>query len=497
MASDLLLKGGLVLDIDRGGAFRGDILVSGGRIAEVSGGSIATGEAVAVRDCSGFLVIPGLINAHTHGHGSLGKGLGDLWTLELLLNASSWAGGGFSDEDRETAATLNATEMVLKGCTAAYDLFTQIPEPNVESLDAVVRGYLEVGVRVVLAPMMADRTFYESVPGLLQAIPASLTSQVSAQQPVSPGRQLATLEAWLKGWSWPLERARPALAPTIPTHCTKAFLEGCRNLARDYDIGIQMHLAESKPQAVAAAGAFGKSLTAYLHDLDLLGPRFTGAHCVWVDDDDILRLADTGARVAHNPGSNLRLGCGIAPVRRMLDAGITVGIGSDGSVSSDNQNMFEAKRLASYVSRAISPDPQQWVSASDVMQMAGVNSAAVLGFGREIGRIAPGCHADLVLLDLANVNFVPLNDAVRQLVQCEDSSAVDTVMIGGEIVLEARRFTMLDYDRLRRRASDAAQRLLERTTRERALAEALEPIVAPHCIGLARKPFPIHRYCGC
>lgn len=495
--SSILLCDGLVLDVDHATATRGDILVVGERIADVRNASIPVGPETTRIDCAQRLIIPGLVNAHTHGHGSLGKGLGDLWTLELLLNAAPWASGGLEDEDRRIAAALNAAEMIAKGVTAAYDMFTQIPKPDAASLDAAAQGYMDVGLRVVLAPMMADRSFYEAVPGLLDALPREIARSVRAAVRVSPERQIAELRSWLDGFSFPRERVLPALGPTIPTHCTRAFLEGCRDLAREYDVGIQMHLAESKPQAIAALEVYGASLPAYLDDLGLLGPNFTGAHCVWLDDDDLARLRDAGARVVHNPGSNLRLGSGIARARAMADLGLTVAIGSDGSVSSDNQNMFEAIRLASYASRATSPDPADWLSAPEVLRMATVGGASVLGFEGQLGRIAPGYQADLVLLDLSAPAFVPLNDPVTQLVQCEDSSAVRSVMIGGRMVLDEGRFTSIDYPRLCARAQAAAERLRESGAEHKSTCQALEPVVAAHCIGLARRPHHVDRYCGC
>jgi guanine deaminase len=492
-----LFSGGLVVDTVAGSAFAGDILVERDRIAAVQPGSIEAGENTARRDVSGFLVMPGLVNAHTHGHGSLGKGLGDLWTLELLLNASQWASAWLDYEDCYVGAMLNAAEMIRKGATAGYDLFVQIPTPDTAALEAVARGYSDAGVRVVLAPMMADRTFYDSVPGLLAALPVEAVARVQRRTPDPHADQLAVLRRWLHDWPHDRDCVRPALAPTIPTHCTRPFLEGCRDLARDFDAGIQMHLAESKPQAVAGLKVFGRTLASHLHDLGMLGPHFTGAHCVWLDDEDLSRMADSGARIAHNPGSNLRLGCGIAPARRMLDKGIAVGVGTDGSVSSDNQNMFEALRLTSYVSRATSPDPAEWISAPEALRMATVGGAEVLGFADRIGRIAPGSYADLVFLDLASVNFVPLNDPVRQLVQCEDSSAVSSVMIGGRFVLDRGEFVGFDYHALRRKAQASADRLNEMASDNRRLSEAIEGVVARHCIGLAREPYHVQRYCGC
>jgi cytosine/adenosine deaminase-related metal-dependent hydrolase len=257
-----------------------------------------------------------------------------------------------------------------------------------------------------------------------------------------------------------------------------------------------MHLAESKPQAVAAIQVFGKSLTSHLDELKILNSSFTGAHCVWLDDDDLARMADTGARIVHNPVSNLRLGCGIAPVRRMLDKGICVGVGTDGSVSSDNQNMFEAVRLASYVSRALSPDTAEWISAPEALQLGTTGSADVLGFADRIGRIKAGCYADLVLLDVRSVSFVPLNDPVRQIVQSEDSSAVRSVMVGGKWVLEDGQFTTFDYADLCRKAQATAGRLSRVLHENRLLADQIEGIVQCHCLGLAREPYHVERYCG-
>jgi 5-methylthioadenosine/S-adenosylhomocysteine deaminase len=453
--------------------------------------------AERVIDASDKIVVPGLVNAHTHGHGSFGKGLGDRWTLELLLNASAWASGGFTNEDRYLAAKLNAAELILSGSTAAYDMFTQIPSPDPEGLEAVARGYEEVGVRLVLAPMIADLSFYDAVPGLREALPDAARATLAAAGPAPAEYQLGQLRRWLDRFSHDRERVRPALGPTIPTHCSDEFLIGCRELARQHDLSIQMHLAESKPQVVAGRRAHGTSLVARLARLGLLGPGFVGAHGVWLDDEDMAVLADSGASLVHNPGSNLRLGSGIARARAIRDHGIPLALGSDGSVSSDNQNMFEAMRLASYVSRAVSPDPEDWVSAAEAFAMATAEGARVLGFGDRLGRVAPGCLADLTLLDAGAVAFTPLNDPLLQLVQAADTSAVHTVIANGRIVLENRAFTELDFPALRRACEAAVARIRERTVGQRRLSDELAAMVSRHCLCLAREPVGFSRYCGC
>jgi cytosine/adenosine deaminase-related metal-dependent hydrolase len=254
-----------------------------------------------------------------------------------------------------------------------------------------------------------------------------------------------------------------------------------------------MHLAESKVQAQVGLSIYGKTQTAYLDDLNLLGPNFVGAHCVWLDDDDIRRFSDRGGTITHQPCCNLRIGSGIAPVRRFLNAGITVGIGTDGSSSSDNQNMFDALRFAANVSRVMDFDHKNWIAAVDALRMGTLSGARLLGFEGRLGRIAPGFLADIVFLDLSNVNYVPLTNPIHQLIQCEDSSAVNSVMIGGKMVVENGKFTKFDFATLRRKVERSMARLNDSTITKKKLAMQLEPLVSSYCSGLRQRPYSVTR----
>lgn len=488
-----IIRNGKVLNPERQTADTADLLIEGDMILEIGPPGLDAPEDAAAIDATDRLLIPGLINAHTHGHGSLSKGYGDKWSLELLLNAAPWIGGGLTLEGQYLAARLNAAEMVLKGCTAAYDMFFQFPEPNLESISAVAQGYTEIGIRAVIAPMMADTTFYQAIPGLLDSLPEPHRNHAAALEAAPWEDHIAGCRALLQNWPTNRERVRPALGPTIPMHCTDDFIRACRDLAQDYDIGLQMHLGESKLQAVAGLKRYGKSLTAHLDSLGLIGPNFTGAHCIWLDDDDVGLLADRGAKVAHNPGSNLRLGNGVAPARRMLDAGVTLGIGTDGSSSGDHQNMVEAMRMAAFASRLMVLDPDGWLGSWDVLRAGTLGGAALLGMSGQIGHIAPGYKADIVFVDLTNVAFVPLNDAANQIVNCADGSAIDSVMIGGRMVLANRRFTALDFDGLRRDAQTMAETLREQNAQTHSHMEAMAEYVSHHCIGLACEGYHAHR----
>jgi 5-methylthioadenosine/S-adenosylhomocysteine deaminase len=488
-----VVRGGLVLDVVARKLSLQDILIHNDSIVEVGAPGMDVAEGTDVIDATDCIVMPGLINAHTHGHGSLGKGLGDKWSLELLLNALPWAGAGLTLEEKEIAAQLNAAEMILKGCTAAYDMFFEFPSPSKEGLRLAARAYNEIGVRVQLAPMMADTTFYQAIPGLLDSMPAPHRELASAMSTASHQEHIAACAEMLNAWDHDRNWARPALGPTIPLHCSDEFLLGCRDLAKDFDAGIQMHLAESKVQATAGITRYGKTLATHLDSLGLICPRFVGAHGVWLDDDDLKLMRDRGASIAHNPGSNLRLGSGIAPAAKMRDLGLTFGIGTDGSASSDNQNMFEAMRAAAFVSRMHSADPENWLSTWDVLHAATLGGAQLMGMERVIGQISAGFKADLVFLDLANVNFVPLNNTANQIVNCEDSSAVKNVMVDGRLVLKDRQFVSFDYNKLRSKVAAAAERLGEANAETKKRMEAMAPFVSAHCVGLSCNHYHVQR----
>jgi len=489
-----IIRGGRVLDIDKGTAAPADILIADDTIAQIGPPGLAAPDGATVISAERKLIHPGLVNAHTHAHGNLAKGMGDRWTLELLLTAAPWLTGHRTADDIHLTAQLGAVEMVLKGCTACYDLFVEFPLPTREGIARVAAAYQEVGMRAVIAPMVADRTFYEAIPGLADALPDVLRERVAALRLPPGAATLDAIRSALQDWSFDRDRVRPAVAPTIPHHCSDDFITGCAALARDFDIGLQSHVAESKVQAIAGMRHYGKTLTAHLDELGIIGPHFTVAHGVWLDNDDMARLGDRGASIAHNPGSNMRLGAGLADARAMLDARVNLGIGTDGANCSDNQNMYEAMRLASFVSKVQGPEWRRWMTTREVALAATEGSARALGFGDRIGRIARGYQADLVLLDLDHPNWLPLNNPVNQLVHSEDGNAVHSVMIAGRMVVENRRVLTVDMERLRDRVEAARERLAAANADNRRLYDALEPIVGSYCPGLARTPYHVHRY---
>jgi len=488
-----LIRGGRVLRADFVTCDPADVLIEHGFIRAIEPVGRITRDDVETIEAADRLLVPGLVNGHTHAHGGLGKGaVGDLVPLEVFLSASGVINGSRTVEDKRLSATLTAVELVHKGCTAAYDLFVEYPVPSREGLDAVAEAYGTVGMRAVIAPMMADHTLYEALPGLTESLPAHLQEQVRRIKAAPYEASVAVARDVLANWRHDRDKLRPALGPTIPLHCSDAFLVECARLAEEYDVLLQTHLAESKTQAVLGYKKYGRSLVAHLQALNVLGPRLSAAHGIWLDSDDISRLAAAGVGVVHNPMSNLRLGSGVAPSRALLDAGVRLGIGTDASNTSDGQNMFEALRLAAFLSRVGDADYGRWLSAEEVFRAATEGSAKILNFDR-IGRLEPGYRADIVFLDIGHINYVPLRNPLQQMVLAENGAAIHSVMIDGRFIVRDRRLLTVDEARLRQEAEEAVARLDMANAEAARAANQFRDLVGYFCMAHARAPFHVHR----
>jgi 5-methylthioadenosine/S-adenosylhomocysteine deaminase len=489
-----IIRNGRVVDFVRREAVPADILIEGDRILSIGHAGMAAPPDARVVDASDRAMMPGFVNGHVHGHGTLAKGLvGDRWPLELFLNAMPGMTGHRTLEDKYLNGLLAAVEMIRKGCTTCYDLFFEFPMPSRDGLAALGKAYQDAGIRAVIAPMLADKTFYQAYPDLIGNVPEPLRAQVIAFQLAPYQASADALEKIYKDWPFDRETIRPAIAPTIPLHCSDEFLVRCRDLARAYDLPLQTHLAETKTQAILGLRKYGRTLTAHLDGLGMLGPHFSAAHAIWLDRDDLTRLSDHGASIVHAPVSNMRFGSGLAHLRPAMDRGINIGIATDAANSSDHLNMFESTRLAALISRVQTPDFKQWLGADEVLNMATIGSARAMGLGGKVGELAPGFKADIVFLDLGHINYVPCHDLVTQIVFTENGGAVDSVMIGGRMVLDHGRLTTIDEKKLRRDAASAAERLFVANVPMRSFANDLQTIVGHFCHNLACEPYHVHR----
>lgn len=479
-----ILRGGLLLDPAQRNAPPADILIVDGTIAAVGPPGLAAPEDSLVVDASGRLAIPGLINMHTHGHGPWGRGLlGDRAILETFLAGIVPSLRPRTNEDKYLGGLLNALEMIENGVTTCFDMFSEFPTPSLEGVGALGRAYEEAGLRAVIAPMMADRTLFQAIPGLVEALPAPRRAEAAGLKAAGHREHIAACRDIVRNWPFDRSRIRPALAPTIPLHCSDDFLAACRDLAAEEGLPLQIHLAETRVQAEAAETLYGHSLTEHLDRVGLLGPSLSVAHAIWLSDGDIDRLAQTGTKVVHNPTSNARLGSGIAPLHRLLRAGVTVALGTDACNTSDHVSLFEVQRMASYLSRLANAHPARWLTPADVLAMATTGGAAAIGEADRLGRIAPGFAADIVLLDLGRLRYQPLHNPLTQVVFGENGSGVRDVFIAGRCVYRDGCHTTVDLLQLRGRIAAAADRLRAAAGSADGFLQAVEDPIIEFCRG--------------
>jgi cytosine/adenosine deaminase-related metal-dependent hydrolase len=444
MAS-ILIDNAALLTLDEADRFieRGSILIEGNTIRQV--GEVERKKADRVIDGRRFLAVPGFVNAHTHTPGALSAGTQDSASHPAFMWLNQADTSGRTPREVYVSAMLNAAQMLLGGITTSIDHF---PAQNFGSEDvaAVVEAYRDSGMRTVLGLRVFDDDFGDIFPSD-RPLPADLAKDLERIKPLPPKPLPQTrklLEDAIRLYHRPRERLSVFPSPTNPVRCSDELLIMCRDLAAQHDLGIHTHLLESKVQTALAQRRYGRTMVQHLERLGLLSSRLSCAHTIWIEQEDIARLAATGTVVVHNPESNLKLGTGIAPIAKMLASGVTVALGTDGSVTNDNLVLHEAIRLAAMLGRVAERERSKWVTARQALAMATEGGAKAVQLPRSIGRLQAGYRADVVLYDLDTPAWTPLNDPVQQMVFAETGSSVHTVIVEGKIVVEERQITAFD-----------------------------------------------------
>jgi len=437
-AERLLVRGGHVFDLELPFEVT-DILVEDGAIARVGRGLEPT--AARVVDATGMIVMPGLINAHTHSNQSIEKGLCDALPLDAWMVVASYGGAGATlrPEDLYLSTMVGALEMVSTGTTAVLDCPRCDQRWFDDGMDQIMFAYRDIGMRANVAAQYSDLEFLDS-------LPLSLIGE-KGDRPRTAGvaELLARLEPYLERWSAKHPRLRPLLGPSSLPRCSVELFEASLELARRRGVGLHTHLLSAKSQVPLARERFGGSTVAFLERIGAIAPWTSFAHAIWLDDAEIERLGALGGTIVHNPVSNLKLGAGIAPVPAMLRAGVTVGLGTDGASSNDSQNMFETVKAAAILQRPIVPRAE-WPTALDALRMCWDGGAKAMG--QPLGRIAPGYRADLALLRPGELRLAPKEQIANQLVYAELGRSVDTVIVEGAVVMAERRVTTVDANKL-------------------------------------------------
>jgi 5-methylthioadenosine/S-adenosylhomocysteine deaminase len=402
-----------------------DILIEGNRISRIShtidypGAEIISG--------TGKAIIPGFVNCHTHAAMTLFRGCGDDMPLMRWLEDRIWPREArLTEEDVYWGAKLACLEMIKSGTTTFLDGYHHQP--------ATVRAVEEMGLRGVLSGACFDH--FNS-------------------------RETADAQAYIKALhrstSQHGERITFALAPHAIYTVSTDMLEWIGDYAADNDLLIQIHLSETEGEVAASIRRFGLSPVRYLHRLGLLSPRLIIAHALYVDEEEIRILADTGTNVVHNPASNMKLASGHAfRFVEMHRAGIRTGLGTDGCSSSNNLDMIEAMKLASLLGKAWRKDPEA-ITAPEILTAATATGADILRLNT--GRIAEGYLADLSLVDINIPAFTPNINFTSNLVYAANGSCIDTLVCNGRILMRNKKVE--GEEEIMREANRCARRLAE------------------------------------
>lgn len=425
--------------------FTGDLLIEGDRIAAIGTG-LAEPPGARLIDGRDRLVMPGLVNAHLHSGEALFKGRYDNLPLELwMLFAYPIIGAEALTERLIYLRTmLVAIESLKNGVTTVTDDLYESTQQTLDQLGAAVQAYDDIGMRATLSGHVVDRNFLDTIPFARETVPADIQQLVQRADPPKTSEYIAYAKQAHARYHNRSGRLRFMVAPSAPQRCTPELLQAANELARGWQVPFHTHIVETKVQGVTGPTFYGKSLMRYMKDLGIMHPGVTIAHSIWVSDDDIELMGDAGVSIAHNPISNQKLGAGIAPVRRLLSAGVNVALGSDGICSSDNARMFDVMHACGLIHKITGPDYAQWLTASEVLHAATLAGARSALIGDQTGSLEVGKRADLLILDTRSVAFTPLNDIRNHLVYCENGSSIETVMVNGEIVMQDGRLTKVD-----------------------------------------------------
>ena len=385
-----------------------------------------------VIDAAGKVLMPGLVNAHTHVPMTLMRGYGDGNNLQDWLNKfifpveDKWDGRAI-----RSAAALGLAEMIMSGTTCLADMYMFCDEICQEVAAAGINANIARGV-TAFDPAADFSTW---------------TSCVETRELV---------DKW-HGYNNGQIRVDACLHGEYTSFSAPRIWDGVAQYAREKGLGMHIHISETKTEHEECLGRWGMTPVQVLEKHGLWDVRAIAAHCVWTTPDDWAIMAEHGVSAVHNPCSNLKLGSGVAPVIGMRKAGVNVALGTDGVSSNNTTDLFEDMKIAAMLQNGVEHDPLALLP-SDALRMATVNGAKALG--RNTGRIAAGCDADLILVDFSHVNLMPRHDVISNLVYAAHGCDVYMNMCRGKVIYKDGDFLTIDIDRVKREVEEYALPLL-------------------------------------
>ena len=407
------------------------LLIKDDLIAEIAD-EIDEGKAGKIIDAEGKILLPGLINTHTHLSMTLFRGLADDLSLDSWLNDHIWPmEANLNGDYCYIGALLGAVELIKSGTTTFSDMYFYMED--------VARAVDDAGIRAVLSYGMIDFGDAEKRENEIKE----------------------NLELFKACNGMADGRIKVFLGPHSPYTASEELLVKVRELADEYNMGIHIHVSETQKEINDSLEQRGIRPFEYLEKIGLLGPDVVAAHCVWLSDEEIEIIKKHDVKVSHNPCSNMKLASGVAPVSKLMEKGVCVSIGTDGASSNNNLDLIEELKTASLLQKVSTLDPKV-VSSDEAIQMATIRGAEALGLDSQIGSIEVGKKADLILIDTNAANMTPdSSNITSNIVYSANGSNVDTTICNGKILMENKKLTVLDEDEIYAKARQAIKELKE------------------------------------
>jgi len=422
----ILIKNAFVLDMvgNEPNIKKADVYIEENRISKISE-NISVNDAEII-DATGMVLMPGLINTHTHLPMSIFKGYKDDRTLmDWLNNAIFPVEDRLESDDFYYNSCLSILEMIKSGTTTCNDMYF--------GTERIIDAIEKMGIRALVSWCISDGSIRD---------------------------KLDKTREYVKKYNEIDYRIKVLVSLHAPYTCNPETTKICVDLAKELNTGIHVHLAETIDEENTIKERYGKTPTEYLNDLHVFDVKTILAHGIYLSDSDIEILKSKNTGIAHNPISNCKLSSGICNVTKLHENGICVGIGTDGSGSTTTLDMFEEMKLTAYLQKVNTLNPVA-IKAYDVLKMATIEGAKVLGLENEIGTIEEGKKADIILININKPHLYPINDIATNLVYSANGADVDTVIIDGNVVMKNRKLANVDEDALYEKINQICDRLFK------------------------------------
>lgn len=430
--ADILIRNGILLTMDEKGSTisGGYVAIRGDSIAALGSGDGNGIHAHKIIDARGGLILPGLINSHTHAAMTLFRGLADdlplrEWLTNYIFPVESRMDGDFV----HIGTLLACAEMIMSGTTTFCDMYLFEEE--------AARAAERAGMRCLVGEVLYDFPSPNYGP---------------------PENGLKYTETLIRKW-----QGNPRVSIAVEPHsiytCSPSLLEAANDLALRHHVPLVIHIAETRSEVEEVRKRYGRKPLEHLAALKILGPHVIADHCVHLDEEEIQRIVEHDVKPVHNPESNMKLACGVSPVFKMLSRGATVGLGTDGCASNNNLDLLTEMDMAAKLNKVEAMDPTV-LSAFTVLRMATSMGAKALGLEHEVGSLETGKKADIIVLDTNKPHLTPMYNPYSHVVYAARGSDVTHSIIDGRLVMEQRKLLTLDLDEVMERAREKSRAVL-------------------------------------